>query len=104
MCYNLLMTKNVVISGELAEQARRLTGASTARAAAEAAVREFIRRRESARGECPPDEAENENARKERIARQHRRLLDGAFAIARQGSPFYPGFNHKKLRKNRDFG
>ena len=97
------MAKEVVIDGELAAQARRLIGARSAREAAETVLREFVRngagrsRRKSAAAATETDEDQQAQ-----IARQHERIFESSLAVARRGSPFYPGFNHKDLRKNRD--
>ena len=146
------MAKEVVIDGELAAKARRLIGARSAREAAETVLREFVRNgaengqtaKDKAAAEaggesqferlrksalavaregnpfCPgfnhKDLRKNRDAAKDgeggessedertRVARQHERIFASSLAIARRGSPFYPGFNHKDLRKNRDFG
>ena len=89
------MAKEVVIDGELAAQARRLIGARSAREAAETVLREFVRNGAAAATETDEDQ-------QARIARQHERIFASSLAVARRGSPFYPGFNHKDLRKNRD--
>lgn len=93
------MAKEIAIDGELAARARRLIGARSARAAAEKILREFVHRKgaDAAAGT-------DEDKRRARIARQHERIFESSLAIARRGGPFYPGFNHKDLRKNRDFG
>ena len=95
MRYNSRMAKDVVISGDLAERARRLTGAPTARAAAEKVLREYVRDRTN--GE------EEENAANGKIGgkTQLDLICESACAVARRGDPFYPGFNYKDLRKNR---
>lgn len=93
------MSKGVVVDGDLAAQVRRLAGARSARAAAETVLREYVRR-----NGAESDSNGNEAARREQVARRRKRIFEASLAIARRGSPFYPGFNHKDLRKNRDFG
>ena len=97
------MSKGVVVDGDLAAQVRRLAGARSARAAAETVLREYVRRNAAARPDEAKARAKKNGGRKPRDDRQAEFLQETAFAAARNGDPFYPGFNPKKLWKPRDF-
>ena len=92
------MSKEVAVDGNLAAQVRRLSGARSARAAAEAVLREYVRQNK------PDGDSAKDGGKEGRGESQFERIRKSAEAIARNGDPFYPGFNHKDLRKNRDFG
>ena len=98
LCYNFHMSKEVAVDGNLAAQVRRLFGGRSARAAAEAVLREYVLQNK------PNNKSAKDGAEENRKESQFERIRKSAEAIARRGDPFYPGFNHKDLRKNRDFG
>ena len=86
------MSKEVAVDGNLAAQVRRLSGARSARAAAEAVLREYVRREAAGK-------TEKNGGHELHGDRQAEFLQETAFAAARNGNPFYPGFNPKDLRK-----